>query len=272
MTFGPFSLITAYSRFWVSILPAIIQAQLAPLWVLNRMIFVREYHSRIYSTVAFSVAQLISEIPYSILCAVLYWVLMVYPIGFGQGSAGLNGTGFQLLVLIFVELFGVTLAQLVGAISPSIQIAVLFNPLLATILSTFCGVTIPYPSIPGWARSWLYYLDPYTRVLGSMMSTELHGLEIQCRPDEFAVFNPPSDQTCAEWAGEFVSSFGGYLNDADATSGCQYCPYSVGDDFFRPLGIRYEDRWRDVWVLFAFFIFNFILVVIASRFLRFAKR
>jgi len=47
---------------------------------------------------------------------------MVYPIGFGKGSAGLNGTGFQLLAIIFTELFGVTLAQLVGALAPSIQV------------------------------------------------------------------------------------------------------------------------------------------------------
>jgi len=253
-------------------MPAIIQAQLTPLWVLNRMIFVREYHSRIYSAEAFAIAQLVSEIPYSILCAVLYWVLMVYPVGFGQGAAGLNGTGFQLLVLIFVEFFGVTLAQLVGAISPSIQIAVLCNPLLATILMTFCGVTIPYPDIGTWARTWLYYLDPFTRVMGAMISTELHGLKIECRSNEFSVFEPPEGQTCSAWASEFVSAFGGYLDNADDTSACRYCPYSVGEDFFVPLKIRYEDRWRDAFVLFGFFIFNFILVVLASRFLRFAKR
>ena len=100
-------------------MPAIIQAQLTPLWALNRMIFIREHYSRIYSAEAFAIAQLVSEIPYSILCAVLYWVLLVYPVGFSQGAAGLNGTGFQLLVLLFIELFGITFAQLVSAISPS---------------------------------------------------------------------------------------------------------------------------------------------------------
>jgi len=258
--------------FWACVLPALIQAQLTPLWVFKRMIFVREYHSRIYSAEAFAIAQLVSEIPYSILCAILYWVLMVYPMGFGQGAAGINGTGFQLLVIIFVELFGVTFAQLIGAISPSVQIAVLLNPLVVTVLTTFCGVTIPYPDIGRWARSWLYYLDPFTRVMGAMISTELHGLEIQCTPQEFSVFEPPEGQTCNVWATEFVSAFGGYLDNASDTSGCRYCPYAVGEDFFTPLNIRYEDRWRDAWVLFAFFIFNFILVVLASRFLRFAKR
>jgi ATP-binding cassette subfamily G (WHITE) protein 2 (SNQ2) len=261
-----------FAIFWVCVMPAIIQAQLTPLWVLNRMIFIREHHSRIYSAEAFAIGQLVSEIPYSALCGILYWVLMVYPIGFGQGSAGLNGTGFQLLVLIFVEFFGVTLAQLIGAISPSIQIAVLFNPLVTTILTTFCGVTIPYPNLGAWARTWLYYLDPFTRVMGAMVSTELHGLKIQCKSNEFSLFDPPSGQTCTAWANEFVSAFGGYLDNPDDTSACRYCPYAVGDDFFLPLNISYGNRWRDVWVLFAFFIFNFILVVIASRFLRFAKR
>ena len=208
-------------------MPAILQAQLTPLWIMNRMTFIREYHSRIYSAEAFAIAQLVSEIPYSILCAVLYWVLMVYPIGFGQGAAGLNGTGFQFLVLIFVEFFGVTLAQLVGALSPSIQIAILFNPLLATILTTFCGATIPYPDIGKWARTWLYYLDPFTRVVSSMISTELHGLKITCKPNEFAVFNPPDGQTRSAWANESVSSFGGYLdNGNDTSSACRYCPFT----------------------------------------------
>lgn len=72
--------------------------------------------------------QLFGEIPYSILCAIVYWLLMVscfintssiylliasryqvWPMGFGQGSAGTNGNGFQLLVIIFMELFGGTL-------------------------------------------------------------------------------------------------------------------------------------------------------------------
>jgi len=84
--------------------------------------FIRESHSRLYSPEVFAISQLLSEIPNSIVCAVVYWVLMVYPTGFGAGSAGLKGTGFQLLAVIFTEFFGVTLAQLIGALAPSIQV------------------------------------------------------------------------------------------------------------------------------------------------------
>jgi len=261
-----------FGIFWLVVLPAIVMTQLEPLFIFNRRVFIREASSRIYSPYVFAIAQLAGEIPYSILCAVVYWVLMVYPMGFGKGSAGLNGTGFQLLVVIFMELFGVTIGQLIGALSPSVQIAVLFNPFVGVVFSMFCGVTIPYPTlIPFW-RDWLYELVPYTRTVAAMIATELHGLVIRCNPDEFAVFSPPSGQTCQAWAGDFVNAFGGYINNPNATDACQYCQYSVGDQFFLPLNISFDNRWRDVWIIFAYFIFNFIVTTLASRFLRYAKR
>lgn len=81
-----------------------------------------ESSSRIYSPYVFAIGQLIGELPYSVLCAFVYWVLMVWPMGFGQGAAGNNGNGFQFLIILFMELFGVTLGQFIGAISPNIQV------------------------------------------------------------------------------------------------------------------------------------------------------
>ena len=135
--------------------------------------FIREASSGIYSPEVFAISQLLGEMPYSTICAIIYWVLLVYPQHFGQGSACLNGTGFQLLVILFTEYFGVTLGQVIGSVTPSIQVAVLFNPFIMVVLSTFCGVTIPYPSMNSFWRSWLYQLNPFTRVLGATLSTEL---------------------------------------------------------------------------------------------------
>lgn len=42
--------------------------------------------------------------------------------GFGQGSAGVGGSFFQLLCIYFVELFGVSFGQFIAAISPSMQV------------------------------------------------------------------------------------------------------------------------------------------------------
>lgn len=79
------------------------------------------------------------------------------------------------------------------------------------------------------------------------------GLKIECKPDEFSIFRTPPGQTCATWAKEFIDFAGGYLEDPNATDTCRYCQYSVGDEFYTPLNIDYGDRWRNVFILFAFF-------------------
>ena len=35
----------------------------------------------------------------------------------------------------------------------------------------------------------------------------------------------------------------------------------VGDEFTTPLNIEYSNRWRDVWILFCYFVFNFIATI-----------
>ena len=47
---------------------------------MNRLTFIREASSRIYSPYVFAIGQLLGEIPYSVLCAIIFWVMLVgYP-------------------------------------------------------------------------------------------------------------------------------------------------------------------------------------------------
>ena len=88
------------------------------------------------------------------------------------------------------------------------------------------------------------------------LTTSLHlssGLKITCNPEEFTVFNPPLGETCATWANDFVQYFGGYLDNPAESALCRYCPIAVGDEYYTPLNIRFDNRWRDVWLIFAFF-------------------
>lgn len=54
-------------------------------------------------------------------------------------------------------------------------------------------------------------------------------MKITCKPEEFAVFNPPSGQTCVAWAGDFVKAAGGYLDNPNDSDACRYCQYSVSN-------------------------------------------
>ncbi len=79
------------------------------------------------------------------------------------------------------------------------------------------------------------------------------GLVLKCKSDEFAVFDPPAGQNCSSWGLPFVNVAGGYIDNLMATAQCRYCQYAVGDQFFVPLNISFSHRWRDVFIIFAFF-------------------
>ncbi|CAE6436737.1 unnamed protein product, partial [Rhizoctonia solani] len=256
-----------FTIFMAIMMPLVIVSQVEPMFISARMTFIRESSSRMYSEFAFALGQVMAEMPYSLLCAVVYFLLFNYPAGFQYTS---DRAGYQFLMLLGIEVFSVTLAQMIASLSPTILIAGLFNPFVMVTLHIFCGVMIPKDSIPKFWRAWLYQLNPFTRVVSGMVSTELHGLKITCSPLEFAVFQPP--QGCLQWAGDFVNATAGYLDNPDGTSDCRYCPYEYGDDFYSGLGISFDTRWREFGILIAFIVFNIMVTLIASRLFKFSKR
>ncbi|KAK0545285.1 ATP-binding cassette transporter snq2 [Tilletia horrida] len=258
-----------FGIFILTIVPALILAQTEPYYIMARGVFNREASSKMYSGTVFAMGQLASEIPFSIACAVVFFLLFYFPAGFQYAS---DRAGYFFAFTLLVELFSVTLAQAIAALSPSIYIAALTNPFLIIIFSLFCGVTIPKPNIPGYWRSWLYQLDPFTRLVGGLVVNELDGLEVRCGPGEFAVFDSPPGMTCRDWAGPFVNASGGYLNNPDATSGCQYCQYSLGNDFLPSVGLDTGTRGRDIGIFVAYIGFNLAVLLTAAKFLRFANR
>ncbi|QRV86840.1 ABC-2 type transporter [Ceratobasidium sp. AG-Ba] len=258
-----------FAIFMASVMPAIIISQVEPMFIMARMIFIRESSSRMYSQIVFALGQLMAEMPYSVLCAVAYFLLFYFPAGFQTAS---DRAGYHFFMILVTEIFSVTLGQMVAALTPSVFIASLLNPFILVTFSLFCGVTIPKDAIPKFWRAWLYQLDPFTRLISGLVSTELHGLKITCTSLEFSVFQPPSGQTCVQWAGDFVNATAGYLDNPSATSDCRYCPYSYGDDFYKSLNISFDTRWRDLGIMIAFTVFNTVVTLIASKAFKFSKR
>ncbi|KAG9127447.1 hypothetical protein FRC07_013764 [Ceratobasidium sp. 392] len=258
-----------FSIFMATIMPAIIISQVEPMFIIARMIFIRESSSRMYSQIAFALGQLMAEMPYSVLCAVVYFLLFYFPAGFQTAP---SRAGYQFFMFLVTEVFAVTLGQMLASLTPTIFIASLLNPFILVTFSLFCGVMIPKDSLPKFWRVWMYQLDPFTRMIAGMVSTELHGLKITCKPLEFATFQPPSGETCVQWAGDFVNASVGYLDNPDSTSDCRYCPYSYGDDFYAPLGISFDDRWRDLGIMIAFTVFNTLVTLAASKAFKFSRR
>ena len=255
--------------FQTTVLPAIILAQVEPKYDLSRLIFYRESAAKAYKQLPFALSMVLAEMPYSILCAVGFFLPIYYMPNFLPES---NRAGYQFLMILITELFSVTLGQMISACTPSSFIAVLLNPFIIIVFALFCGVTIPEPQIPKFWRAWLYQLDPFTRLVGGMTVTELGGRAVECTSSELNSFTPPVGQTCGQYMEAFFATGGaGYLVN-NATDVCEYCAFKVGDQFYEPLGFSFNNRWRDLGIFAAFIGSNLVFLFLGSRYLNFNRR
>jgi ATP-binding cassette subfamily G (WHITE) protein 2 (SNQ2) len=102
--------------------------------------------------------------------------------------------------------------------------------------------------------------SPSTYWIGGVLATTLTGQPIECQEVETAIFNVPSGQTCASYAGGFLSQSPGYLLNPDASAGCMYCPYANGDEYLSTLNIKASEKWRNFGIFLTFCISNWALV------------
>lgn len=239
-----------------------VMAQLQPLFIHRRNIFeTREKKSKMYSWVAFVTGLIVSEIPYLVICAVLYFVGWYYTVGFPTSSDRAGATFFVMLMYEFVY---TGIGQFIAAYAPNEVFASLVNPLVIGTLVSFCGVLVPYGQIQEFWRYWIYWLNPFNYLMGSMLVFNIWGGDITCSEKEFARFDPPNGTTCGEYLSDYLTQGLGVISNLvnpDATSECKVCSYSKGDDYLRNLNLNeYYYGWRDAAIVVIFALSSYALV------------
>ncbi|KAJ5949763.1 hypothetical protein N7454_001347 [Penicillium verhagenii] len=234
--------------------------QMQPFFLQNRDIFeTREKKSKTYHWIAFIGAQAVTEIPYLIICATLYFVCFYFTAGFPIAS---SISGQYYLQMIFYEFLYTSIGQAIAAYAPNEYFAAVMNPLLLGAgLVSFCGVVVPYASMQPFWRYWLYYLDPFNYLVGGLLGEILWDVKVQCKPSEYITFSAPSAQTCGEYMANFLSSEPGYLLDSNATGTCSFCQYSTGADYAKTFNINEKYyAWRDTGITALFCISSYAMV------------
>ncbi|KAI1823480.1 ABC-2 type transporter [Xylaria intraflava] len=258
-----------FVMFQITVLPGLLLPQVELMFIVKRAIFFREQLSKMYSSFTFALSIIIAELPYSILCSVLFFLPLYFIPGFQYES---SRAGYQYFMVLITELFAVSLGQVLAAISPSAFVASQYDPFIVITFALFCGVTIPYPQMPGFWKAWLYQLDPFTRLISGTITTALHGLGVVCTSAELNLFEAPPGETCGSYMANFFAAGGpGYLVDNN-TSNCEYCAYSIGDQFYDTFQYSFGTRWRDLGIYIAFVVSNIIILLLATRFLNWNKR
>ncbi|KAK4687938.1 hypothetical protein P7C73_g2176, partial [Tremellales sp. Uapishka_1] len=109
-------------------------------------------------------------------------------------------------------------------------------------------------------------VDPFNFLLGGMLVFPIWNVPVKCADNEFGIFDPPSGQTCGAYTASFLEGNNGYINNPDATSSCQFCPYSQGNQYLASLNLgRHVFGWRDICITFLFSISSYALVYLLLK-------
>ncbi|KAK6197215.1 hypothetical protein LQW54_010831 [Pestalotiopsis sp. IQ-011] len=161
--------------------------QLQPVFIQNRDIFeTREKKSKTYHWFAFIAGQLISEIPVLIICGTIYFACWYWTAGFPVRA---SASGQVYLQMLLYEFLYTSIGQAIAAYSPDAYFAALANPIvLGAALVNFCGVIVPYSQIQPFWRYWMYYLDPFTYLVGGILEPISWDVQVDCKSSELTEY------------------------------------------------------------------------------------
>ncbi|MCJ1478683.1 hypothetical protein MMC13_007364 [Lambiella insularis] len=245
----------------LTIAPPLIQ-QLQPKYLEFRSIFEsRESNSKIYTWWAFVCGATLVEIPYSLLAGTIYMMCWWWP------SFGLTRTSFEAgytwMMLMLFELWFVSFGQAIASFSPNDLLASLLVPIFFLFVVSFCGILVPYVTLPHFWQSWMYQVTPFHYLLEGFLGVATHDVQVVCQPQEFARFSAPPGETCQSYAGPYIAQAGGYIQTG-AGGICEFCQYATGDQFAAGFNVYYDHKWLDYGVFWVYIGFNFFVIFFSS--------
>ncbi|EAW12337.1 putative ABC multidrug transporter [Aspergillus clavatus NRRL 1] len=250
---------------FIFVAPGVIN-QLQPLFIERRDIYdTREKKSKMYSWKAFVTALIVSEFPYLCICAVMYFVCWYYTVGFPSAS---DKAGAMFFVMLCYEFLYTGIGQFIAAYAPNATFAALTNPLVIGTLVSFCGVLVPYAQIQAFWRYWIYWLNPFNYLMGSMLVFGVFDTPVKCKDSEYAVFDTPNGTTCANYLSTFMQGIGSRMNliNPEATSDCRVCEYRVGSDYLYTINLNdYYYGWRDSAIVCIFVFSSYAMVYVLMK-------
>ncbi|CAK7326251.1 unnamed protein product [Dovyalis caffra] len=171
-----------------------------PFVARERAVLYRERFAGMYSSWAYSLAQVLVEVPYLLIEAILY-VIITYPmIGYSLSAYKIFWSFYSMFcMLLFFNYLGMLLISL----TPNIQVASNLAAFAYTTLNFFSGFIVPKPDIPKW---WLclYYICSSSWTLNGMLASQYGDVN-----KEISVFG--KTMTVADFIGDYFGFHHNFL-------------------------------------------------------------
>ncbi|OLN94130.1 Multidrug resistance protein CDR2 [Colletotrichum chlorophyti] len=234
--------------------------QIMPMFIPQRALYeVRERPSRVYRWSTYLLSNVVIELMWNTIAAVLFFFCWYYPARFFRNTTAddVNIRGFTVFLFMWMFfLWTSTFSQLAIAAIETADLASIPASFVAILCMGFCGVNVARADLPAIWSDFMYWVSPMTYLASGALSTCLHGSPVVCTTKEIVPVPLPSNVTCDEFLGPFVQAVGGYFINTAATDSCGYCRMKTTDDFLARFNINYDDRWRNFGLLWVYIAFN----------------
>jgi len=182
--------------------------QIMPNFVTQRSLYeARERPSKAYSWKAFLLSNIIVELPWKTLIALLAFLLWYYPIGMYKNAkiAGeLDERGFLMFLLIWAfYMFASTFARMMIAGIETAEAGGNISNLLFMLCLIFCGVLGSKDVLPSF---WIftYRISPLTYLVSAILSVGVAKAPVVCSSIEIVKVVPPNGSTCGKYLSPFT--------------------------------------------------------------------
>ncbi|KAK6267900.1 hypothetical protein QUC31_012060 [Theobroma cacao] len=139
-----------------------------PVVGIERTVFYRERAAGMYSSLAYSLAQVVIELPYLFILAIAYGVIIYAMIGFEWNATKF----FWYMFFMFFNLLDNTIfAMMLVALTPNQQVAYIVSTAIYSLWNLFAGFIIPRPRIPVWWR-WYSWTSPLAWTLYGLIASQ----------------------------------------------------------------------------------------------------
>ncbi|KAI0123219.1 P-loop containing nucleoside triphosphate hydrolase protein [Xylariales sp. AK1849] len=261
-----------FSIFMLLVIFAFLAYQTMPQFIVLRQQYEeRERDSHSYSWYVFILSNVVVELPWNLLASLLVIPPFYYLVGMNKNAIPTDSVNersmFMFLLTWSFIIFESTFTDMAVAGAGTAEVGAAIALLLFALSLLSCGVMVPYTALP---RPWIamYKVSPFTYIVSAMLSTGIANHEVKCVDLELLRFQPGSAQNCGEYMAPFTQIAGGAVYNPSDTSLCMYCPLVDTNVFLSSFGALYDERWRNLGLVWAYIVFN----IFAALFLYWAAR
>ncbi|KAI0139473.1 ABC-2 type transporter-domain-containing protein [Hypoxylon sp. NC0597] len=249
-----------FAIFMLLVIFAFLVYQTMPQFILQRQQYEgRERSSRAYSWYTFLLANVVVELPWSTLASLLVFVPFYYLVGMNENAIPTHAVaerdGLMFLLTWSFLIFESTFADMVIAGVDTAEVGAVLGLLLFALSLIFSGVMVPRSALPGfWI--FMYRVSPLTYIISAMLSVGVANHEVHCDDLELLHFQPPPGETCGEYITPYKQQAFGAIYNPESTTNCNFCSLANTNTFLATVDSYYDDRWRNLGLIWAYIAFN----------------